>query len=54
MTIAIRDLTAYSEFVRVREIQQQCWGFAHGEGLYLPLLNTAAHNGGTVLGAFDG
>ena len=54
MTIAIRDLTAYGEFVRVREIQQQCWGFAHGEGLYPPLLNTAAHNGGTVLGAFDG
>jgi len=53
MTIAIRDLTRYEEFIQVREIQQQCWGFTQGEGLYPPVLNTAAHNGGTVLGAFD-
>ena len=49
----IRDLTTYDEFLAVRAIQQQCWGFAAGEGLYPPMLNTAAHNGGTVLGAFD-
>jgi predicted GNAT superfamily acetyltransferase len=53
MTISIRDLTKYEEFIQVREIQRQCWGFAQGEGLYPPVLNTAAHNGGTVLGAFD-
>jgi predicted GNAT superfamily acetyltransferase len=53
MTIAIRDLTRYDEFLAVRDIQQQCWGFTQGEGLYPPLLNTAAHNGGVVLGAFD-
>ena len=53
MTIAIRDLTTVEEFIQVREIQRQCWGFAQGEGLYPPVLNTAAHNGGTVLGAFD-
>lgn len=54
MTIAIRNLSDYDEFVQVRDIQQQCWGFTQGEGLYPPLLNTAAHNGGVVLGAFDG
>ena len=54
MTIAIRDLTTVQEFIQVREIQRQCWGFAQDEGLYPPVLNTAAHNGGTVLGAFDG
>ena len=53
MTLAIRDLTKYEEFIQVREVQRQCWGFAQGEGLYPPVLNTAAHNGGTVLGAFD-
>lgn len=54
MNITIRDLTTYDEFVQVRLIQQRCWGFTQGEGLYAPLLNTAARNGGTVLGAFDG
>ncbi len=52
--IAIRDLTTYAEFVQVRDVQQACWGFAGGEGLYPPVLLTASQNGGTVLGAFDG
>ena len=51
--IAIRDLTTYDEFVQVREVQQACWGFSGGEGLYPPVLLTASQNGGTVLGAFD-
>ena len=54
MTITIRDLTTYDEFQQVRLIQQRCWGFTHGEGLYAPLLSSAARNGGMVLGAFDG
>ncbi len=54
MTIAIRDLTTFDEFQQVRQIQQRCWGFTHGEGLYAPLLISAARNGGMVLGAFDG
>jgi predicted GNAT superfamily acetyltransferase len=53
MSIAIRDLTTLDEFQQVRQIQQRCWGFAHGEGLYAPLLIAAARNGGMVLGAFD-
>lgn len=52
--IAIRDLTTYDEFLQVREVQQACWGFSGGEGLYPPVLLTASQNGGTVLGAFDG
>ena len=53
MTITVRDLKTFEEFIQAREIQRQCWGFAPGEGLYPPVLNTAAQNGGTVLGAFD-
>ena len=52
--ITIRDLTTYDEFAQVREVQQACWGFTGGEGLYPPVLLTASQNGGTVLGAFDG
>lgn len=54
MHLAVRDLTKYEEFLQVREVQQQVWGFTSGEGLYPPVLNTAAENGGTVIGAFDG
>jgi len=53
MTVTIRDLTKYDEFLRMLDVQQQCWGFTQREGLYPPMLNTAAQNGGTVLGAFD-
>ncbi len=54
MIIAVRDLTRYEEFLQVRDVQQQIWGFTQGEGLYPPVLNTAVENGGTVIGAFDG
>ncbi len=54
MHLAVRDLTQYEEFLQVRDVQQQVWGFSGGEGLYPPVLNTAAENGGTVIGAFDG
>ncbi len=38
----------------VRQLQQQIWGLTEPEmGLYPPVLNTAAKNGGVVLGAFD-
>lgn len=52
--ITIRDLTTYDEFLQARAIQQACWQFAPGEGLYPPVLSTASRSGGTVLGAFDG
>ncbi len=52
--IAVRDLTRYEEFLQVRDVQQEIWGFTQGEGLYPPALNTAAENGGVVIGAFDG
>ena len=54
MVFAVRDLTEYEEFLQVREVQQQIWGFTQGEGLYPPMLKTAAENGGTIIGAFDG
>jgi predicted GNAT superfamily acetyltransferase len=54
MMFAVRDLTKYDEFLQVREVQQQIWGFTQGEGLYPPMLKTAAENGGTIIGAFDG
>ena len=52
--IIIRDLTTYNECIQVRQVQQACWGFTGGEGLYPPVLLTASQNGGVVLGAFDG
>ncbi len=54
MMIAVRDLTQYDEYLQVRDVQQQIWGFTQGEGLYPPALNTAVENGGVVIGAFDG
>ena len=45
---AVRDLTQYAEFLQVREVQQQVWGFTQGEGLYPPMLKTAAENGFSV------
>ena len=54
MVFAIRDLVRYEEFLQVRDVQQQIWGFAQGEGLYPPILKTASENGGVVIGAFDG
>jgi predicted GNAT superfamily acetyltransferase len=54
MVFAVRDLTRYEEFLQVREVQQQIWGFTQDEGLYPPMLRTAAESGGTIIGAFDG
>ena len=54
MPFTIRDLKNYDEMVAVRHLQQEVWGFDDPNiGLYPPLLNTAAKNGGVVLGAFD-
>ncbi|HLF91696.1 MAG TPA: hypothetical protein VI451_22340 [Anaerolineales bacterium] len=52
MSITIRDLKTYDEFLQVQALHRIIWGLE--EGLYPPLLNTAANNGGLVLGAFDG
>ncbi len=53
--IVIRPLVTYDECQQVREIQRRCWGFTEeDQGLYPPLLLSVAHNGGTVLGAFEG
>lgn len=52
MPIVIRDLHTYEEFTQVQSLHRTIWGLS--EGLYPPMLNTAAHNGGIVLGAFDG
>lgn len=52
MPITIRDLTNYDEFVQVQTLHRTIWGLS--EGLYPPMLNTAAHSGGIVLGVFDG
>jgi len=52
MSITIRDLKTYDEFLQVQALHRIIWGLE--EGLYPPMLNTAAHSGGVVLGAFDG
>lgn len=54
MSYTIRDLQNYAEMVALRELQQKIWGFDDpNQGLYPPVLNTAAKNSGVVLGAFD-
>ena len=54
MDYTIRDLKNYDEMVAVRRLQQEIWGFDDPQaGLYPPVLNTAAKNGGVVLGAFE-
>ncbi|NJN44457.1 MAG: hypothetical protein HC806_06880 [Anaerolineae bacterium] len=51
MPILIRDLQTYEEFTQVQALHRTIWGLE--EGLYPPMLNTVAHNGGVVLGTFD-
>lgn len=54
MAVTIRDLKSYDEMVRVRQLQREIWGWTETDiGLYPPVLNTAARNGGVVLGAFE-
>lgn len=50
----IRDLRTYDEMWTVHRLQQEIWGLDDPTvGLYPPVINTAAKNGGVVLGAFD-
>lgn len=54
MRYTIRDLVTYDEILQVHHLQREIWGLSEPMfGLYPPLINTIAHNGGTVLGAFD-
>ncbi len=52
MTITIRALTRFEEFLELQQLHQTIWGIQ--AGLYPPMVNTASQNGGVVLGAFDG
>jgi predicted GNAT superfamily acetyltransferase len=50
----IRDLTTYAEMLAVHKLQREIWGLDDPTfAIYPPLMNTAAKNGGVVLGAFD-
>lgn len=54
MGYAIRNLTTYAEMLAVHKLQKKVWGLEDPMfAIYPPLMNTVAHNGGTVLGAFD-
>jgi predicted GNAT superfamily acetyltransferase len=54
MSYTIRDLKTYQEMVAVHRVQQEIWRLDDPTmGLHPPVLNTAARNGGVVLGAFD-
>jgi len=54
MLFTIRDLKNYDEMLEVHRLQQEIWGLDNPAfGIYPPLMNTAAKNGGIVLGAFD-
>ncbi len=54
MSYTVRALNNYAEMVAVHRLQQDIWGFDESKlGIYPPILNTAAKNGGVVLGAFD-
>ncbi len=54
MPYTIRDLKNFDEMINVQQLQQEIWGLDDPAiGLYPPILNTMAKNGGVVLGAFD-
>ncbi len=54
MTFTIRDIQTYDELMAIYHLQQEIWGLGDPNlGLYPPILNTMAKNGGVVLGAFD-
>ncbi len=53
MAHEIRDLTRFEHFLEVQSLHQRIFNLPPGGGIYPALLNTIAHNGGTVLGAFD-
>jgi len=54
MTILIRPLETTAEFRAAEELQRAVWPGSDLEVTPLHVLITAAHNGGLVLGAFDG
>lgn len=54
MGFIIRDLTTYDEMLAVHHLQLEIWGQSDPTfAVYPPIMNTAAKNGGVVLGAFD-
>ncbi len=54
MLYTVRDLTNFQEMLAISNLQQEIWGLNDPTiGLYPPILNTMAKNGGVVLGAFD-
>lgn len=54
MPFSIRTLTTYDDMLLVHQLQHKIWGVKDPLfALYPPLMNTAAKNGGVVLGAFD-
>lgn len=51
---SIRTLTTYDDMLLVHQLQHRIWGLSDPLfALYPPLMNTAAKNGGVILGAFD-
>lgn len=52
--IAIRSLETMQEMVQVEELQLQVWPGSERDVVPGHILITLAHNGGTLLGAFDG
>jgi predicted GNAT superfamily acetyltransferase len=52
--ITVRPLETIDEFHAAEEIQRVIWPGSELEVVPLHVLTTAAHNGGLVLGAFDG
>jgi predicted GNAT superfamily acetyltransferase len=52
--IQIRDLTTIGEMERAEDLQRAVWPGSETDILPAHLLATLAHNGGVVLGAFEG
>lgn len=54
MPIDIRPLDSIAEFRAVEQLQRQVWNSDDLEVAPLHMLTTVAHNGGVLLGAFEG
>lgn len=54
MSLSLRPLESPADFRAAEAVQRQIWPGTETDVVPLHLLTTAAHNGGVVLGAYDG
>lgn len=54
MTITITTITTHREMTRVEQLEKEIWGVSDLEVTCVHSLHALVHNGGSLLGAYDG